>query len=270
MAHDTGAHVETIRLEISGKIATVTIDRPPVNAFTATTFREITDTFKQLSTQTDVHVAILTAAGERAFCGGVDLQDSAKRLAGGGGSGSAVDLLDPGVVVRECFWSVLDCSLPVIGAINGAAVGAGVALAACCDLLVASTKARFALTEINAGVLGGGRHMQRLVGPHLTRRMFYTGEFVSAEEFMRRGSVEAVVAPEELLATANELAAKIAAKSPIGVRLAKESLNRVEYLPLKEGYRCEQDYTLRISRYKDSAEARNAYLEKRDPEWSWS
>ena len=96
------------------------------------------------------------------------------------------------------------------------------------------------------------------------------GEFVSAEEFRRLGAVEMVVPPDRLMDEARALADLIAAKSPIGLRLAKESLNRVEDLPLKEGYRLEQDYTGRITRYQDSAEARRAYLEKRDPEWTWS
>jgi enoyl-CoA hydratase len=158
----------------------------------------------------------------------------------------------------------------VIGAINGAAVGAGLCLVASCDILIASDRARFALTEINAGVLGGARHLQRLIGPYKTRRMFFTGEFVQAEEFYRLGAVEAVVPPDELMSTARELASKIAAKSPIGLRLAKESMNRVEDMPLKEGYRLEQDYTSRVTRYNDSAEARKAYLEKREPVWTWT
>lgn len=147
---------------------------------------------------------------------------------------SIVDLLDPGSIVRDCFWALSDCPLPVIGAINGAAVGAGLALVACCDIIIASENARFALPEINAGVLGGGRHLQRMVGPYKTRKMFYTGEFVSAEEFYRLGALESVVPPARLLDEARALAEVIATKSPIGLRLAKESLNRVEDLPLKE------------------------------------
>jgi enoyl-CoA hydratase len=100
--------------------------------------------------------------------------------------------------------------------------------------------------------------------------MFFTGEFVPASEFHRLGAVEAVVSPDQLMPTATELAAKIAAKSPIALRLAKESMNRVEDLPLKDGYRTEQDYTSRVTRYNDSAEARAAYLEKRQPVWTWT
>lgn len=263
--------MEYVRVDIEDKIATVTFDRPPVNALNAQAFREIAQAFNGLTRGTDAHVAIFTAPGERVFCGGVDLADSARRHARElTEDDTIVDSLDPGSIVRDCFWSISDCSLPVIGAVNGAAVGAGLALVACCDVVIASERARFALPEINAGVLGGGRHLQRMVGPYKARKMFFTGEFVSPEEFYRLGSVEAVVAPEELMPTARALAGQIASKSPLGLRLAKESLNRVEDLPLKDGYRLEQDYTGRITRYRDSAEARSAYLEKREPTWTWT
>jgi enoyl-CoA hydratase len=255
---------------IDNGVATVTFERPPVNALNAQAFREIGETFIRLNQSTEAVVVIFTAAGDRAFCGGVDLNDSARRHSSQpGGGDTIVDQLDPGSIVRDCFWALHDCSLPVIGAVNGAAVGAGLCLVATCDIIIASERARFALTEINAGVLGGGRHLQRLVGPYKMRRMFYTGEFVSAEEFYRLGAVEQVVAHEDLLTTARALAEKIATKSPVGLRLAKESLNRVEDLPLKDGYRLEQDYTRRLTRYEDSAEARLAYLEKRPPSWKW-
>jgi enoyl-CoA hydratase len=263
--------MEFVHTKIADGVATVTFDRPPVNALSGQAFREIEQTFRALGEGTDAVVAIFTAPGDRVFCGGVDLKDSARRHARQlAGDDTAFDLLDPGQVVRDCFWALLDCPLPVIGAVNGAAVGAGLALVASCDILIASTKARFALTEINAGVLGGARHLQRLIGPYKTRTMFFTGEFVPAEEFYRLGALEAVVPPDELLAAATALAAKIAEKSPIGLRLAKESMNRVEDMPLKDGYRTEQDYTGRVTRYNDSAEARTAYLEKRQPVWTWT
>jgi len=263
--------MEYITVDIDDRVATVTFDRPPVNALNAQAFREIERAFTELRQGTDAHVAIFTAPGERVFCGGVDLNDSARRHGREAGVGdSIVDLIDPGSIVRDCFWALSDCPLPVIGAINGAAVGAGLALVACCDVIIASENARFALPEINAGVLGGGRHLQRMVGPYKTRKMFYTGEFVSAEEFHRLGAIEKVVRAEALMTEARALADVIATKSPIGLRLAKESLNRVEDLGLKEGYRLEQDYTGRLTRYHDSAEARRAYLEKRDPEWTWT
>jgi enoyl-CoA hydratase len=157
----------------------------------------------------------------------------------------------------------------VIAAVTGNCVGAGVALVGSCDLVICSDQARFALREITVGVLGGVRHTQRLVGPFKAKRMFLTGEWVPAQELYRLGSVEAVVAPEDLLPAALDLAGQIAANSPIAVRLAKESANRVEGLDLKDGYRLEQDYTVRVNRHADSQEARKAFFEKRDPAFRW-
>ncbi len=260
-----------VRVDIADRIATVTLDRPPVNALTAEAFREIEQAFQALGRSTEASVAIFTALGDRNFCAGVDLQDSARRHARELAEGdTVVDQLDPGTVPRNCFAAVRNCPLPVIGAVNGAAIGAGVALLACCDILIASEAARFSMPEIKAGVLGGGRHVQRLVGPFKARKMFFTGEFVPAQEFHRLGAVEAVVPPDQLMPTARTLAAEIAKNSPIGLRLGKESLNRVEDLPLEDGYRIEQDYTGRVTRFNDSAEARRARQEKRDPVWSWS
>jgi len=267
--------MNNVRIARQGQVAVVTLDRPPVNALDSQTFNELGETFESFSHDRSVNAVVLTAAGERNFCGGVDLEDSPRRqrpdgrAVDGGPQGDPADQIDPGKVVRRCFWGIYDCAVPVIAAVNGAAVGAGMALAASCDLIVASDKARFALREITVGVLGGVKHAQRLVGPFKAKRMFLTGEWVPAEEFYRLGAVEAVVRPDELLATALGLAESIAANSPIAVRLAKESANRVEFLGLQDGYRLEQDYTVRVNRHADSAEARRAFFEKREPRFSW-
>lgn len=266
---------DNVRVEIADSIATVTLDRPPVNALDRQTFDELADTFDELGATREASVAIFAAAGARAFCGGVDLGDSPRRHRpdgrefDGGPKGDARDQLDPGIVPRHCFWSILDCSIPVIAAVDGKAIGAGLALVACCDLVVMSTRASLALTEINVGVLGGVKPAQRLLGPYLAKRMFLTGEFVEADELYRRGAIEAVVEPGELIETARALASTIAAKSPIAVRLAKESANRVEHLDLKDGYRLEQDYTVRIKRFADADEARLAYQDKRRGDYRW-
>lgn len=267
--------MDNVKVEMQGRVAIVTLDRPPVNALDYKTFAEIAEAFESLNRGRDASVAIFTSAGGRAFCGGVDLQDSPRRHrpdgrhSDDGPKGDATDQLDPGRIVRRCFWSIYEGGIPVIAAVDGPAIGAGVALVGSCDLVVASDNARFALTEINVGVLGGVKHAQRLLGPFKSKRMFLTGEYVSADELYRFGSIEAVVPPEELLPTAVDIAERIAAKSPLAVRLAKESANRVEALGLQEGYRVEQDYTVRVKRYRDSDEARVAYLEKREPDFRW-
>ncbi|MES2320764.1 MAG: enoyl-CoA hydratase-related protein [Pseudomonadota bacterium] len=263
--------MEFIQLEISERIATVTLNRPKVNALTAQMFREITETFNQLAKSREASVVILTAPGERLFCAGVDLKDSARRHARElDENDTVIDLLDAGASPRDCFNAVMDCPLPVIGAINGMAIGAGAVLAACCDIVVASDNASFSVPEIKAGVLGGARHLQRLVGSHKMRVMYLTGDAVPASELHRLGAIETVVPSAELMNSARALARRIAANSPLGLRLGKEAMNRVEDMPVKEGYRLEQDYTSRVSRFNDSKEARAAYLEKRDPDWSWS
>lgn len=264
----------SVSVDIADGIALVTLDRPPVNALAYDTFVELADAFDGLTHRRDVSVAILTGAGT-VFCGGVDLNDSPRRhrtdgrMEDGGPKGDPADQIDSGRVVRRCFYGIRDCAVPVIAAVNGPAVGAGVALVGCCDLVIATDDAVFALTEINVGVLGGVRHTQRLVGPFKAKRMLLTGERVPAQEFYRLGAVEAVVPSADLLSTARELAGAIAAKSPIAVRLAKESANRVEDLGLHDGYRLEQDYTTRVRRFSDSDEARLAYLDKRAPEYRW-
>ena len=175
----------------------------------------------------------------------------------------------PARYARDAFWSITDCAVPVIGAINGPALGAGLAYAACCDILIASENATFGTTEINVGLLGASAHLSLLVGRHKARELFFTGETIGADELYRLGALRAVVARADLMDAALELASTLAAKSPIALRLAKEAMNRVEGLPLKEAYRTEQDYTARLLRFDDAKEANAAFLEKRPPDWKW-
>ncbi len=268
--------MEHIRIETQDRVAVVTLDRPPVNALASQTFDEITEAMEALSASREASVIVFRADPDaRVFCGGVDLKDSPRRHRpdgrpeDGAPQGDARDQVDPGRAPRRCFDAIYECGLPVIAAVHGKVIGAGVPIVACCDLVVASTDATFALTEINVGVLGGYRHAQRLCGPFLAKRMFLTGEFVTAEEIYRRGGIEHVVEPGRLMETATELASTIAAKSPIAVRLAKESANRVEAMSLQDGYRTEQDYTQRVKRHADSEEARMAFVEKRAAVWAW-
>jgi enoyl-CoA hydratase len=255
----------TVTVDIADHIAVVTLDRPPVNAVDHATLGELTDAFVGIDDDRDVRVAIFTATGDRAFMAGLDLRAEAPAA----GHSPTRFLTDPGRVAREPMWAITDCAVPVIGAINGPALGAGLAYAVCCDILVAADTATFGTTEINVGLLGASAHLSRLVGRHKAREMFFTGETVTAEELHRLGVVRAVVPRQQLMDTARELAATLAAKSPIAMRLAKESMNRVEGMPLKDAYRTEQDYTARLQRFDDAREARNAFLERRDPEWKW-
>jgi enoyl-CoA hydratase len=256
-----------LQVERDGHVATVTLDRPPVNAVDREVMTEIRDVFAAFEADRDVRAVVFTAAGDRAFMGGADLTTVGDRDRGD--EVPARYVTDPARLARDAMWAITDCAVPVIGAINGPAIGAGVAFAACCDMLVAAEHATFGTLEINVGLLGASAHLSTMVGRHKAREMFFLGEKVPADELCRLGAIREVVPLEELAATARELADRLAAKSPIALRLAKESMNRVEHLPLKEAYRTEQDYTARLLGFDDAAEARQAYLDKRDPQWRW-
>ena len=263
---DDVAAAGPVTVAVADNIAVVTLDRPPVNAVDRLALAAIRDAFRSLDDRRDVRVAVFTAAGTRAFMGGADLNSVADRQRDGE---APTSITDPGRVARDAMWAVTDCAVPVIGAINGPAIGAGLAFAACCDILLAAEHATFGTLEINVGLLGASAHLSSLVGRHKAREMFFLGEKVPATELHRLGAVRAVVPAEELLPAALDLARQLAAKSPIAMRLAKESMNRVEHLPLKDAYRTEQDYTNRLLGFEDSAEARQAFTDKRDPQWRW-
>ena len=247
---------------VDGEIALVTLDFPPVNALTPEAFLDITATFDSYLARPEIRACVLTAEGERAFCAGVDVRS---RLPEGETQAS------PGAHyrrARETFNSIYESAVPVIGAINGPALGAGLAIAASCDYLVASTRASFGLPEIDVGLLGGARHLQRLFPQGVTRRMHYTAERASAEEAHRLGAVHAVVPPDELVEAALSEARVVARKMPGGIRLAKETLNQIEWMDLKAGYLYEQTRTEILQRTEDSAEAKRAFLERRPPRFT--
>ena len=146
-------------------------------------------------------------------------------------------------------------------------LGGGIGIVGSCDVIYAAEDASFGLPEIDRGALGAASHLLRMFPIQKVRRMLYSGEPIGAQEAYRLGAVEAVVTREALRPTARELAAKIAAKSPKAVRLAKESLNGIELLDVKTSYRFEQGFTLELYTSPDSQEARDAFVEKRDADF---
>lgn len=249
-----------IKLEVADHIGLVTMDAPPVNAQNAQFNEELAYVFDCISDRSDVRVAILTGAG-KVFSAGADMRAR-------GNLDDVGERWQHNRRARESYHSVRECTKPVIAAINGAALGAGLAVAASCDILVAVEEAVLGLPEIGVGLLGGGRHAQRLF-PHSTlRRMMLTGYRVPGPELYRLGVVEACVPRSELIAKAREIAEEIATKSPFAIRLAKQSLNVIEDLSLRDGYRYEQNMTAQLSGHPDSKEAMAAFHEKRKPKFS--
>jgi len=252
--------LKDVRLEVKDYVATVTIDRPQVNALTPEMQLSITQCFDSFMDRDDVRVAILTGAG-KVFCGGLDIKARAAKQ------------WEPGEAWanrrswRECTYSIMECRKPVIAAINGPALGAGLAFAASCDILVASSTANMGLPEINVGMLGGARRAMRLFGHSKVRRMMYTGYRVPAAELERLGVVEWVAPPEQFMEKAMELALEIASKSPAAINLAKLAVNTIEDMTIRDGYRFEQEMTAELNRHKDSKEALKAFTEGRKAEY---
>jgi enoyl-CoA hydratase len=264
--------MENITVARQDGVVSVRLANPPLNMLSRPMMRELHDTFAGVADDRDVRAVVLAAEGERAFCAGLDLN---RRLDGGDGDDadqepSPQELLDHGRLWRETQWAVRNCPVPVIAAVEGAAVGGGFGLVGVCDIIFASERARFGLTEINIGLLGGASKALRMLGPFKTRKIFFTGELLPASELYRLGAVEEVTPPGQAEARAVELAQTLAQKSPIAMRLAKESIVRIENMGLEEAYRTEQDYTARLSSFNDAREAMAAWVEKREPHWTWT
>ncbi len=249
--------MDFVNLEVRDHISIVTIDRPPVNAINQQLYEEITSTFKAVDGHDEIRAVVFRAEGEKAFIAGNDLNEFATM-----NPDNAEERM---VRVRESFWSVYDCRVPVVGAVNGVALGSGLAYAAVCDALIASEDATFGLPEIDVGVMGGAKHLSRLVPQMMVRYMHYTGATITAQEMKEFGAVIEVVPKQDLMQTALTLADRIAKKSPIAIEMAKKSLNAIERMGLKEGYELEQGLSGELSGYEDSKEAVRAFFEKREP-----
>lgn len=246
--------------QLDGHVATLTLNAPPVNALTRTLNDELTLALDRISEMDEVRAVVLTGAG-KVFCAGADLKGRASVIKGPG------DLPAHSRRTRECFHAIRECAKPVVCALNGAALGSGLAMAASSDIIVASEKATLGLPEVDVGLLGGCSHAMRLFSHSRLRRMALTGMRVDGAELYRLGVVEACVPPEALMDTALDIARTIAAKSPVSTRMGKHTLNVIEDMSLRDGYRYEQDMTAQIGKTEDAKEAQRAFAEKRAPQF---
>jgi enoyl-CoA hydratase len=240
-----------------GTTATVWLNRPPVNAVNNDMYLEVQELFGSIEIRFPKARAIVLAGRGKHFCAGNDLAEFKSMNPDNAPARMKI--------VREAFWAIYDSPVPVIAAVHGAAVGAGLGIAASCDLIVAAVNAKFGLPEINVGVMGGAKHLSRLVPEGMVRLMYYTGTLVDVQELAQFGGIADIVPADQLLDAASGLARSIARHSPVALRFAKQNLNAIEYEALKAGYEYEQGRTVELSGYADSKEAVKAYLEGREP-----
>jgi enoyl-CoA hydratase len=239
-------------------VAVVTLARPPVNALGRATREAMLRVFDRLEANPDIRCIVLTALGH-VFCAGADIKEKQTL------SGTDGDYVRANRLTRDVFFCLVDSTKPVIAAVNGAALGAGFVLAACCDIILAADTAVFGMPEIDVGQGGGASVLQRILPPSKVRRMMLTGERVPATELYRLGAVEECLSADKLVPAAVKLASTIAAKSPTAIRRIRGSFPAVEALDVREGFRIEQVYTTELSLSADGAEARRAFFEKRAP-----
>jgi len=258
MPENLAGPYRALEVTIADGVATILLANPPVNALSTDMMNELSWVLDRISETPEVRAVVLSGQG-KIFCAGADLKSRGETIKGPG------DLPQHSRRTRECFHAIRECAKPVVGAINGAALGAGLAIVASCDILIAASTAVVGLPEINVGLLGGGRHGMRLFGHSRLRRMMLTGLRVDGDELYRLGIVEAAMPADALMDRAMELARELASKSPLATVLAKQTLNAIEDMSLRDGYRYEQDMTAAIAKTEDAQEARRAFLEKRAP-----
>jgi enoyl-CoA hydratase/carnithine racemase len=254
---------ETLRLaEPAPGVLTVTLDRPEArNAINTRMGRELRDLFVPLRfTPGELRCIVIAGAGDKAFCAGGDLKerrgmdDDQWRL--------------QHAIFEEAFWSVMECSVPVIAAVHGAAFAGGCELALACDFIHAASDARFALTEVTLGIMpgsGGTQNLPRAVGERRAKELILTGVPFTAQQALEWGMVNAVHPPGELMDRVLEVAGRIAANAPVSVRQAKKAIHRGLQSDLLSGLHFEVQAYDRTLGTADRREGIEAFNEKRKP-----
>ncbi len=224
---------------LTGHVAEIVVDHPPVNALPAAGWFALADAVRAAGENADVRAVILRAEG-RGVNAGVDI----KEIQADAGFTALIG------ANRGCFAAfaaVYDCAVPVIAAVHGFCLGGGIGLAGNADVIVASEDATFGLPEADRGALGAATHLSRLVPQHKARAMMYTSATATAAELHAFGSVLQVVPRAQLRAAALAVAAQIAAKDPAVIRMAKEAFNGIDPWDVKRSYRYEQGYTFELN-----------------------
>lgn len=253
---------ETIQVERRGAVAIITINRPEKrNALNIQTRAEGAAVLDELRADDSVRVVILTGAGDKAFIAGADIAEFAQRTA----------ISQREVMLERGLFNAIDTfPKPIIAMVNGYCLGGGCEVALACDIRVASEKASFGQPEINLGIIPGGggtQRLSRLVGEGKAMEMVLTGEIIDAQTAFGIGLVNHVVPADQLETKTMEIANRIADKSPIALRLAKEAVKLASRSNLDEGLRREVDLFALCFSSEDKDEGVKAFLEKRKAEF---
>ncbi len=227
-----------VTIEQDAAVAIVTLNRPEaMNALSAGLRAELAIAMRAVNADESVRAVVLTGAGDRAFTAGLDLKELGSDTSNlGAANATSVD--------QNPVRAIEQCAKPVIGAINGVAITGGFEVALACDVLVASTNARFADTHGRVGIMPGwglSQKLSRLIGIYRARELSFTGNFLDAQTACDWGLVNRVVAPDELLPVARQLAHDMASMDPVMLRNYKSLINDGYALPFGQGMALEAE-----------------------------
>jgi enoyl-CoA hydratase len=253
------SNYENILFEKENGIGTITINRPKVlNALNADTIRELGRLVDEIAGDDSIHVVIVTGSGEKAFVAGADIAQMAPM--------SAIEGRNWGKLAQAVFNKLENLPQPVIAAVNGFALGGGCELAMACDIRIASEKAKFGQPEVSLGVIpgfAGTQRLPRLVGKGRAKELLFSGGMIDAAEAHRIGLANKVVAPEELIAAAREMAGIIMSRGPVAVQLCKAAVNEGLDMDLESGMAYEAEVFGLCFATADQKEGMSAFLGKR-------
>ncbi len=244
-------------------IATVTINRPKaLNALNKQAVQEISLRLDEAEDDETVKVIVITGAGDKGFCVGLDL----KSVRGIG----AVDGMNLSLLGQKLTKKIEELRKPVIAAINGYALGGGLEMAMSCDLRIASENARMGQTELNVGLIpgwGGTQRLPRLVGRAMAKELIFTGKMIDAKTARQLGLLNAVVPPDELKSAVKKFAMELITKPPVGLQLAKQLINSSIETDLTKGLIQEAQAFGVLASTEDFDEGVAAFIEKRKPKF---
>ena len=263
------SHYECIKVEKADKLATVTLNRPDsLNAVNPQLHHELERIWVDLAEDADINAILLTGAG-KAFCAGGDVKGMASRSGGGGEGGQRRFALNP-AGGRRLVQNMLEVEQPIIGAINGDAVGLGATIALFCDVIVASEKARFGDPHVRVGIVagdGGAVIWPLLIGPARAKEFLMRGHLVNGAEAAKMGLVNYAVPPEEVLPKARELAQELADGPTWAIRWSKLSVNKWLKDQLNLILDASLAYEMITFTTEDHKEAARSFVEKRKPKF---
>ena len=253
---------ETLLVERRDRVAIITINRPDKrNALNIKTREEGAAALDELAQDDSVRVVVITGAGDKAFIAGADISEFAGRTA----------VIQRSVMLGRSLFTAIDSfPKPIIAMINGYCLGGGNELALACDIRIASETASFGQPEINLGIIPGGggtQRLTRLIGEGMAMELILTGDMIDARTAQEYGLVNRVVPATDLHAETMELANRIAEKSPIALRMAKEAVKLASRSNLDEGLRREVDLFAICFSSEDKDEGVDAFLKKRKAEF---